>query len=229
MNRQNQIRNRIYKMEDEIIILRYLAGIPKYEGNKNFISGATGDEIQKNTNLSPEIIKKVVKKLYDNNLVKSIPDSSPNNTYKFFYVCITDKGFNKYIYLPERIDDWKKRISNLYTLVNHWLIDQQGYTMKTNNTVNMYEELMQEYEIEKQSIDVADIFKHGKLILSIKPVGLWIIGANGRVDLITKNDSFIMVDVADWQEDPKWTIFKSNDRRNGQIFSKEIFYELIGN
>lgn len=216
----------MYKMQSELIILRYLAGIPKYEGNKNFISGATGDEIQKNTNLSPEIIKKAVKNLHDNNLVKTIPDSSPNNTYKFFNVCITDEGFKKY--LLERIDDWKKRISNLYALVNNWLIDQQGYTMKTNNTVNMYEELMQKYGIEKQLIDVADIFKHDKLILSIKPVGLWIIGANGRVDLITKNDSFIMVDVADWQENPQWTIFKSKDRRNGQIFSKEIFYNLIG-
>ena len=93
----------------------------------------------------------------------------------------------------------------------------------------MYEELMQKYGIEKQLIDVADIFKHDKLILSIKPVGLWIIGANGRVDLITKNDLFIMVDLAGWQKKSKWTIFKSNDRRNGKIFSKEIFYELIGN
>ena len=214
-------------MENEIIILRYLAGIPKYEGNKNFISGATGDEIQKNTKLSPETIKNIVKNMHDNNLVKSIPDSSPNNKYNFLNVCITDEGFKKN--LLERIDDWKRRISDLYALVNHWLINKQAYTMNTNNKVNMYEELMQKYGIEKQLINVADIFKHGKLILSIKPVGLWIIGANGRVDLITKNDSFIMVDLADWQENPKWTIFKSSDRRNAQIFSQEIFYELIDN
>ena len=100
--------------------------------------------------------------------------------------------------------------------------------MKTNNTVNMYEELMQEYEIEENSRLMWQIYlSMVNLYFQLNQIGLWIIGANGRVDLITKNNSFIMVDVADWQEDPKWTIFKSNDRRNGQIFQKKYSMNLL--
>jgi len=212
-------------MKDEKKILEYLAGIPKYEGNKNLINGATGRDIQVNTQLSPSAINKAVKHMLKREWVKLIPSNEFNNEYYFVNVWITDLGNKQYFI--SRINDWKKRISDLYSLVKKWLIEKPGYEIKLYNKVNMYEELMEKYEIEKQLLDVADIFKKDKLILSIKPVGLWILGGNGRVDLITRSESFIMVDLAGKYEDPKWTVFKSGDRRNGQVFSKEIFFEII--
>lgn len=132
-------------------------------------------------------------------------------------------------HLVERIKDWKERISNLYKMINTWLEEKQGYSIRISDKVNMYEELMKRFGIEQQFLDVADIYKDNKIILTIKPVGLWIIGANGRIDLISKDGSFIMVDIADHFEDPNWTIFRSNDRRNSQILSKELFFDILNN
>jgi hypothetical protein len=91
----------------------------------------------------------------------------------------------------------------------------------------MYEELMSQFGIPASEIDTADVHKGKHFILSIKPKGLWIIGANGRIDILTTKGSYMLVDTADEFSKPQWKLLngnkkngcnrKPNDRCNGRI------------
>lgn len=93
--------------------------------------------------------------------------------------------------------------------------------------MTMHEELMEEFGLPPESIDTADIYKDGRLLASFKPKGLWIIGANGRIDLLTSKGSYILVDGAEQFQPPKWLIYSPEDKRNGKPFDKSSLLKIL--
>ena len=130
-------------------------------------------------------------------------------------------------YLVAQIEDWKQRILNLYNMVDQWLKDDKRYSIQTKSTVKIYEELMQKFEIEPQNLPAADILKNGKLILSIKPRGLWVIGGNGFLDIISNEGSLILADMSKLTQTPQWKIFSVKSTRNGTPFTEDYLRRLI--
>jgi len=129
--------------------------------------------------------------------------------------------------LVNQIENWRKRLSDLYSIITEWLKDDKRYSVKTTDTVQIYEELMQKYKINPQNFPVADILKNGKLILSIKPFGLWVIGANGRIDIITGKGSQMLTDMSEQFQAPQWTVFSPKNRRKGLPFTKDYLLGIM--
>jgi hypothetical protein len=131
---------------------------------------------------------------------------------------------NKYI--QKRVDDWKKRINNLYDNIAQWIEYDSNFKIRRINDLSMYEELMANFNVPATKIESADILYKNKLILTFKPYGLWIIGANGRIDLINKSGNIILVDTANHFEEPLWKLHIKNTSK-GSEFSKDTFLKLI--
>lgn len=129
-------------------------------------------------------------------------------------------------YIQKRIDDWKKRINDLYDTITQWLEPDSNFKIKRINDLSMYEELMANFNISATKIDSADIYYRDKLIFTFKPYGLWIIGANGRIDLINKSGNIILIDTANHFEKPVWKLHLKNTSK-GYEFSKDTFLKLI--
>lgn len=126
-----------------------------------------------------------------------------------------------------RVEDWKKRVSNLYLNLSTWL-ENTDYTLKKGPKLIMYESLMEKFNVPVTEIETVDILKGKSYILSIKPKGLWIIGANGRLDLLSINKNYILVDTAEQFQNPLWHLF-GNDKKKGILFNKEIFLKILNN
>ena len=60
-----------------------------------------------------------------------------------------------------------------------------------------------------------------------KPKGLWVIGANGRIDLYTSKGTFIIVDLAERGAAPRWTIFRASQKPDGDAFKPEMITTLV--
>ena len=60
-----------------------------------------------------------------------------------------------------------------------------------------------------------------------KPTGLWVIGANGRLDLYTSKGTFIIVDLAERGAAPRWTIFRASKKRDGDLFTPGMVANLV--
>jgi len=130
-------------------------------------------------------------------------------------------------YILARISDWKKRIDNLYNESSKWISLHPNLSIKEGNPTEMYEELMQSFNVLPIDLETRDIYKNNKLVLSFKPKGLWMIGGNGRIDIISKFGSYILIDVADAFQQPNWMIYTGPTKKEGIPFSKAELFKLI--
>jgi len=140
---------------------------------------------------------------------------------------IDEKTDAQYREVYKSIGDWKERISNLYNMIQEWLKDDRQYSVKTTSTSRMYEEQMQKIDAEPENLPIADILKDGKLVLSIKPLGLWIIGTNGCLNILSYKGSLILADMSLPFQTPRWEIFSLKNRKNGMPFTKDYLLEMI--
>lgn len=128
-------------------------------------------------------------------------------------------------HVEKRIADWKERISNLYTSIASW-IEGSGYTLKLGNRLVMFEELMDQFNIPPTKVDSANIYKSDKFILAFKPSGLWVIGANGKIDIISLHGNYTLIDLSEQFSNSQWKLY-NGVKDNAVDFNRETFLKLL--
>ena len=53
------------------------------------------------------------------------------------------------------------------------------------------------------------------------------IGANGRIDIISRIGNFILIDTADQFQTPNWHIYTATDKKNGKPFNQTELFNLL--
>ncbi len=129
-------------------------------------------------------------------------------------------------YIERRICDWKHRVAALYDLIFVWLRDQSEYSVKRDDTVKMYEMIMHEYQIAPTTVEVLDIYRHGKLVMSFKPAGLWVLGINGRINVLCKDGGYLLIDKSEKFQESKWFLMFLSQAKD-KPFDKELFLTLL--
>jgi hypothetical protein len=86
----------------------------------------------------------------------------------------------------QRLDDWRKRVHALYDAIQEEL-EETDLTADRNGKHQSYEEVAQRAGIARHDIPELDILRivrpNGLNAAMLVPRGLWVIGANGRIDL----------------------------------------------
>lgn len=126
----------------------------------------------------------------------------------------------------QRVDDWKQRVSSLYDQVCGWLPSHMSTDRR--NSVPMHEDLMRKYDVAETELPILNVYENGGWIAKLVPRGLWIIGANGRLDLFARNGQWILVDRAENFENPVWQIAPAEHRRRTELLSRETLLKAIG-
>jgi len=129
--------------------------------------------------------------------------------------------------LQKRIDDWKKRIAALYDLITEWIASEGKYRCRRRRAVPMYEELMQKLSFSPETLELLDVYRGRDLVATVKPIGLWIVSANGRLDILTKNGATILVDKAEKFHKPRWVAYGSTNGKEAQCFDKRFLVQLL--
>jgi hypothetical protein len=128
--------------------------------------------------------------------------------------------------IEKRIEDWNARISDLYSSIKEWLASATSYTTREHSEVTMYEALMQKYQVKPKQLKVLDIYDGDKIIATFKPIGLWVTGANGRIDILSKKGSVLLVDKADRFKSPNWFGYTKN-KIESTAFNKEYLLTML--
>ena len=130
-------------------------------------------------------------------------------------------------YIDRRAEDWKSRVHNVIQNITNWLANEDNCEVRVARKQRMEEGLMKSFNVPFKEIDAVDIFKNGKMKLTIRPFGLWIMGANGRIDLTSEKGNFILVDHAEQFEQTQWKLFQKNNRQNWVEFNKESLLNIL--
>ena len=124
-------------------------------------------------------------------------------------------------HIERRLGDWVNRIEALYSDVRSWL--PSGWTAKSGSQVKFRDDLMDKFDIPERALPVLSLEHDGVLRGRLEPRGLWIVGANGRVDLILPPRHFILIDRAENFEASQWTITPLRDRlRESPLTSENL-------
>lgn len=116
--------------------------------------------------------------------------------------------------VKSRINDWRSKISQLYSQINETLSKLGNCIVdKSGSKVILYEEKMQEFNLPPEELDTADVYFNNKLLFALKPRGLWIIGGNGRIDILTKNKIFYLINNADMFKEPDWYLYNNSETK----------------
>jgi hypothetical protein len=93
----------------------------------------------------------------------------------------------------EEVEDWQRRVERLYADVRVWLGDKEDLRFEQTRTVTMSEEMMREFAVTDRELAVLDVLRGDQVVASFVPRGLWLVGAWGRIDVITKDGTSALV------------------------------------
>jgi hypothetical protein len=128
--------------------------------------------------------------------------------------------------LVERIEDWVGRIEGVYARVEEWA-SHLGLRAERARTILMSEELMQNFAIPDRELAILDLSRVDAPVMSVVPVGLWVLGSNGRIDILTREGSAILLDTAQPLEPPNWVYFLRGSERVFKPWNEAAFRELV--
>ena len=114
-------------------------------------------------------------------------------------------------HIVRRIDDWADRINTLYDNISAWL--PAGWAAHRSGSVRMHEEPMRKFGVAPLDLPVLQLSSESGVSGRLEPRGLWIIGANGRLDFFLGKQHYVIVDAAENLEPPKWQIAPFSDRQ----------------
>ncbi len=122
-------------------------------------------------------------------------------------------------HIERRIDDWLQRIDSLYSDVRSWL--PPDWSARSGGHVILRDELMERFDVPEHALPVLCLDHDGHVKGRLEPRGLWIVGANGRIDLFLPPQHFILIDKADNFQTPQWTMTPVRDRLCVKPFTAE--------
>jgi hypothetical protein len=134
--------------------------------------------------------------------------------------------------IEKKADDWIERLHELRSQMETWLQipDFAHLSVVDQPSVRMSEELMQRFGVQQRMMPTFEIRAGERRVMRFQPKGLWVIGANGRVDLITKVAAPILVDQSEPLSRPRnWQLYDSSDHGRSVPLTQETFRDLVRN
>lgn len=128
-------------------------------------------------------------------------------------------------HIVRRVDDWALRIDALYAQITGWL--PSGWTANRDGTIHMREELMQKFGVAPRELPILKLSYNSEPLARIEPRGLWIIGANGRLDFFSRSGHYIIVDTAENFETSDWYIAPLSNGRSLQPLNRDAFIKAL--
>ncbi len=128
-------------------------------------------------------------------------------------------------HVQSRVDDWVVRIESLYDYVMRQL--PAGWSARRGLPVTMLEPLMKRLGVPQRELPTLELLRDGTVSLRFRPYGLWIIGVNGRIDLVKGRDFYVIDDRAMTFEAPSWYIAAVSESRDSEPFDDAKLAELL--
>jgi hypothetical protein len=127
----------------------------------------------------------------------------------------------------ERIANWKSRLETLFSDIKSWSANVQDIDIQENRITQAREDLMVKFDVEPEKIPVLALI-HEKVRVSFIPIAIWTIGANGRVNISTNRNQYIMVDHGSFEDKTvHWVIVNPMKRDDRVDFDCDALMRLL--
>lgn len=131
-------------------------------------------------------------------------------------------------YLSGRVDRWIERLNRLFEQVIGWTAERPHCSAQVRETPQREEDLLQSWGVASRNVPEL-VVECGDRSVRLVPSALFIVGANGRVDVFHSAGAvYILVDRAsDEALERDWQIAIPESRQYLQTFTREVFFRLL--
>ncbi len=131
--------------------------------------------------------------------------------------------------VERRIEEWEKRLEELYARVEDWfhqLPPAEPHQFLRGRTLQNEEELMRRFDVPSRMLPTCAVL-YGRNRVSFVPSALWVIGANGRLNVTTNTRQFVLLDMASPGEAANWQVVVSRLEEIHRPFDQQVFEDLV--
>lgn len=128
-------------------------------------------------------------------------------------------------YVNQRVEDWLQRLGDLFGQIKAWA-KASGWSTEGGAAIPMHEELMVRFGVPAREQPSLTIRSPEGAEIWVKPKGLWVIGANGRVDFFSRKGAFTLVDIADPFEGSRWVLHRIG-KGDGRPFDPKQLADMV--
>lgn len=132
--------------------------------------------------------------------------------------------------IRERVEDWRHRLEGLMDQIEDWRREvASDYEAHRYATRQVNEELMQKHGVAPVELPVMTLLK-GQQRVVFMPSALWLLGSNGRVNVVTPSNQYSLVDLGGVEGQPSdWRIVSRDINKAYVPFDREALRKIIGN
>ena len=127
--------------------------------------------------------------------------------------------------VQDEVADWKHRLEDLFADIQRAADQVSGVHVRRIEVQPRQEELMKQFRVPPPRLEKL-VIEGTKGTMELVPFGLWVIGANGRLDVFVNGVAHILADIGSPSE-PRWTLYGRGDRLRGVPFDSGLIEQLI--
>jgi len=139
----------------------------------------------------------------------------------------TDDGVLTSDQVIKIFDLWAGCIQSLYDLIRDWIKDLPDLSCEQSRAVLMSEWVMQQFAIPDRELPVLDVTIGEDIVASFVPRGRWVAGATGRIDLITSDQTHVLI-VVEEDGNKTWNLASREDPVKSTRFDRSTFIQILG-
>lgn len=129
--------------------------------------------------------------------------------------------------VERRISDWVRRLAGLYDQLDGWIAGLPDVSARREGQTQLIEHPMKEAGVRPRTVPAWTALR-GKKRVSFSPSSLWILGANGRVNVITNSGAHVLVDLGGVEGGPSdWRLVDTSRRNMHRPFDRAVLLELL--
>ncbi len=127
----------------------------------------------------------------------------------------------------QRIDDWEERLTRLFAQIDDWCRHlPNDCEIFADAVPQRVEEIMHKFDVGPRPLPSRAIIR-GEHRVSFVPGTLWVVGANGRVNVTTNHDHDLLLDMGGHGDLPSdWQLATSQVNLDFVPFAEEAFRDL---
>jgi hypothetical protein len=130
-------------------------------------------------------------------------------------------------YITDRIGNWEQRIRQLYENITIWAQQRPSWRNEAGRVLQRNEKLMRDYNITPRELPSMTFFRD-RARVSFVPSALWVIGANGRINITANTRNYILADMGGENgNSSNWRIALPETRLNHEPFTEEAFLRIL--
>jgi hypothetical protein len=130
--------------------------------------------------------------------------------------------------VKDRVTDWVSRLEKLYSKLDEWAKALPDVSVRRNTMPQLIEPIMERTSVPAREVPVFSLIVNKKYRVDFIPSSIWIIGANGRVNVTTNSRQKSLVDMGGENSAPsRWHLVGDDPDKPLVPFNREAFLKLL--